>query len=43
MLRQAYFIPLTQIVQRPLLTSPKLKGLIEDSTAFASFRDATLG
>jgi peptide/nickel transport system substrate-binding protein len=42
-LDQAYFIPITQIVQRPLLTSSKLKGLVQDSTAFTSFRAATLG
>jgi peptide/nickel transport system substrate-binding protein len=42
-LRQGYFIPITQIVQRPLLTDPTLKGLTEDSTAFASFRNAKLG
>ena len=42
-LQQGYFIPLTQIVQRPLLTSSKLKGLVEDSTAFPKFADATLG
>jgi len=41
-LEQAYFIPITQIVQRPLLASSKLKGLIQDSTAFTSFRAATL-
>jgi peptide/nickel transport system substrate-binding protein len=42
-LAQGYFIPITQIVQRPLLLDPKLKGLTEDSTAFASFRNAKLG
>ncbi|MFT4286164.1 ABC transporter substrate-binding protein [Nocardioides sp.] len=41
-LEQAYFIPITQIVQRPLLTSPKLTGLVHDSTAFAKFAAATL-
>lgn len=39
---QAYFVPLTQIVQRPLLTSSKLKGIVEDSTAFPKFAAATL-
>ncbi|MFT4084008.1 MAG: ABC transporter substrate-binding protein [Nocardioides sp.] len=42
-LEQAYYIPITQIVQRPLVTSASLKGLVEDSTAFPSFRNATLG
>ena len=42
-LQQAYYVPITQIVQRPLLTSSKLKGLVEDSTAFPKFADATIG
>jgi peptide/nickel transport system substrate-binding protein len=42
-LEQAYFIPITQIVQRPLLTSDKLKGIVEDSTAFPKFAAATIG
>jgi peptide/nickel transport system substrate-binding protein len=42
-LDQAYFIPITQIVQRPLLASSKLTGAVQDSTAFTSFRAATLG
>jgi peptide/nickel transport system substrate-binding protein len=42
-LAQAYFIPITQIVQRPLLSTSKLTGAVADSTAFTSFRAATLG
>ncbi|WGL52029.1 ABC transporter substrate-binding protein [Nocardioides sp. BP30] len=42
-LQQAYYIPITQIVQRPLLTSPKLKDVVEDSTAFPKFAAATIG
>lgn len=41
-LAEGYFIPITQIVQRPILATPKLKGAIQDSTAFTSFRAATL-
>lgn len=40
---QAYFIPIYQIVQRPLVTSPKLKGIVEDSTTFVGFNNATVG
>lgn len=40
---QAYFIPIYQIVQRPLVTSAKLKGIVEDSTTFVGFNNATLG
>lgn len=39
---QAYFVPIYQIVQRPLVTSPKLKGIVEDSTTFVGFNNATL-
>lgn len=39
---EAYFIPLTQIVQRPILTSANLTGLVQDSTAFTKFANATL-
>lgn len=42
-LEQAYYIPLTQIVQRPLLTTPDLEGVVQDSTAFTKFAAATLG
>ncbi|MER6937183.1 ABC transporter substrate-binding protein [Nocardioides sp. NPDC127514] len=41
-LEQAYYVPITQIVQRPLLTSPDLKGVETDSTAFAKFAAATI-
>ena len=42
-LDRGYFIPLTQIVQRPVLATPTLEGAVQDSTAFTSFRNATLG
>lgn len=42
-LEQAYYIPITQIVQRPLLTNPDLEGVVQDSTAFTKFAAATLG
>lgn len=41
-LEQAYYVPITQIVQRPLLASPDLKGVTTDSTAFARFAAATI-
>lgn len=42
-LQEAYYIPITQIVQRPLLTTSKLKNVVEDSTAFPKFAAATIG
>ncbi|UDY23035.1 ABC transporter substrate-binding protein [Nocardioides sp. Kera G14] len=39
---QGYYIPIYQIVQRPLVTSPKLKDIVEDSTTFVGFNNATL-
>ncbi|MFT4262984.1 MAG: ABC transporter substrate-binding protein [Nocardioides sp.] len=42
-LEQAYFIPITQLVQRPILASSKLDGLVQDSTAFTRFANASIG
>ena len=35
MLEQGYFIPLTQIVQRMYVQSPKLKGVTYNGVAYA--------
>ncbi|MFT4042193.1 MAG: ABC transporter substrate-binding protein [Gordonia sp. (in: high G+C Gram-positive bacteria)] len=40
---QGYFIPIYQIVQRPLVTSANLKNIVEDSTTLVGFNNATLG
>ncbi|WP_134739968.1 ABC transporter substrate-binding protein [Nocardioides sp. 503] len=39
-LKQAYFVPLTQIVQRLYLQSPKLKGVSYNGVAYANFYTA---
>ncbi|WP_244930239.1 ABC transporter substrate-binding protein [Nocardioides sp. W7] len=41
-LEQAYFVPLTQIVQRLYLQSPKLKGVSYNGVAYANFFTAYL-
>jgi peptide/nickel transport system substrate-binding protein len=41
-LDQAYFVPLTQIVQRLYLQSPKLKGVSYNGVAYANFYTAYL-
>lgn len=41
-LQQGYFIPLTQIVQRLYLQSPKLKGVSYNGVAYANFYTAYL-
>ncbi|MEU0470719.1 ABC transporter substrate-binding protein [Amycolatopsis sp. NPDC006131] len=42
-LRQGYFVPLTQIVQRIYLQSPKLQGVTYNGIAYASYYTAWLG
>lgn len=41
-LQQGYFVPLTQIVQRLYLQSPKLKGVTYNGVAYANFYTAYL-
>jgi peptide/nickel transport system substrate-binding protein len=41
-IEEAYYIPITQIVQRPILASADLTGLVQDSTAFTKFAAASL-
>lgn len=42
-LRQGYFVPLTQIVQRIYLQSPKLQGVTYNGIAYANYYTAWLG
>lgn len=42
-LQQGYFVPLTQIVQRIYLQSPKLKGVSYNGLAYADYYTAWLG
>ncbi|QFZ21078.1 ABC transporter substrate-binding protein [Saccharothrix syringae] len=42
-LRQGYFVPLTQIVQRVYLQSPKLHGVTYNGIAYANYYTAWLG
>ena len=41
-IEEAYYIPITQTVQRPILASADLTGLIQDSTAFTKFAAASV-
>ncbi|PRY44618.1 ABC transporter substrate-binding protein [Umezawaea tangerina] len=42
-LRQGYFVPLTQIVQRIYLQSPRLHGVVYNGLAYANYYTAWLG